>query len=145
MIDAYMRSAAERRSSGTPRADPAQDIPDWSDSGSEEIAMKKEDVYDDEAGSVVAPVVSAGDDAVPADSEAFAEPEPPTVFVPGELRTLQDSSELYRYCRDGFLFIQPALQPTVIAKASLTRDQILSCGATRGGRCRQRLPAPDPP
>ena len=38
---------------GTSRADPAAgavgDVPDWSGSGSEEIAMKEEVVYDDEA------------------------------------------------------------------------------------------------
>ena len=46
------------------------------------------------------------------------------MFVAGELRTSQDGSELYKYGRDGFLFIKGRLQATVIAKASLTRDQI---------------------
>ena len=44
----------ERRSSSTSRAEPATgaagDVPDWSGSGSEEIAMKEEVVYNDEAG-----------------------------------------------------------------------------------------------
>ena len=48
LIDAYMRSVAERRSSGTPPADPVGDVPDWSGFGSEEIAMKEEVVYDND-------------------------------------------------------------------------------------------------
>ena len=42
MIEAYMRSVAERRGSGSAPADPTGGVPDRSGSGSEEIAMKEE-------------------------------------------------------------------------------------------------------